>query len=619
MEKECAKSSQPCPRKVSENITLKFQEAVKDLKLGELLHDDLFGLFEAMSAIEMMDPKMDAGMLCNRGSRKIISFDQAVQDKMLKLDGFSNAELIGIIDSTFACLVSWLEGHSLAQTLFINLYLHKPYMIEDRALRVFCLATYKLLEEIKDLVHNGMVYEEEDFQPMQYGYHLNPDISQQRMIGMLREVEEDLYRKNRSNPDPETHALFARIKFLRLFLQVLISMFKKDEQPVISDCNRLLANCLDMLHIMQKTMHMGIISKDSDSEYILGFEPSINQRLLPPTFPRYTKIKSRFGAIGYFIDVAERFKIVTKITTITSLHHAMVSISDVDFIPVFIHSSLDNAVNIQRKDRRKKRNAERVDAYLHTLSVNSPISRPHIACFGTWILYHTLRIMIMYLLAGFELELYSVHEFYYIYWYLYEFLYGWLISALSRADSFLLENEILHDVHKGKGATKKKPRNKKKSRQYNRDIVYLQALQNMCGGYYKALMGFRLEGKLTIPNPRFDSEQVRYEHRFAPFQNLLTPPPVVYSEFREMTSFERFQQQPVDSVFLYIAGCKHFHQARQLLESIVPDSELTDLLTICKTNFIVLKLLAGGHKKDSTKPPEFDFTKNKYFATMKIV
>ncbi|CAH1285825.1 unnamed protein product [Diabrotica balteata] len=687
METDCVNSPQSCPRKVpaSWNITSRFQEAVKDLKLGELLHDDLFGLFEAMSAIEMMDPKMDAGMLCNRGSRKIITFDQAVQDKILKLDGFSNAELIGIIDSTFACLVSWLEGHSLAQTVFINLYLHKPYIIEDRILRVFCLAMYKLLDEIKELVHNGMVYEEEDFQPMQYGYHLNPDISQQRMIGMLREVEEDLHKKNRINPDEETHALFARIKFLRLFLQVLISMFKKDEQPVISECTRLLVNCLDMLHIVQKSVDKGVTSEDANSEYILGFEPSINQRLLPPTFPRYTKIKSRSEAIAYFIDVTERFKIATKITSITSLHHAMDFFIDFSksspcilsrsalqmmypgstgnlkeilkeavksFIspPALISKALLN--NPQAKhyvdtflshctrpftlflqlcghNRARQRDklahiledftslqdeAERVDAYLHTLSVNSS----HIACFGTWILYHTLRIMIMYLLTGFELELYSVHEFYYIYWYLYEFLYGWLISALSRADSFLAENELLHDPHKGKGATKKKPKNKKKSRQYNKDIVYLQALQNMCGGYYKALMGFRLEMKLIIPNPRFDSEQVRYEHRFAPFQNLLTPPPVVYSEFKEMTSFERFQQQPIDSAFLYIAGYKHFYQARKLLESIAPDSEISDLLTICKTNFVVLKLLAGGHKKDSTKPPEFDFSKNKYFATMKI-
>lgn len=51
---------------------------------------------------------------------------------------------------------------------------------------------------VKKLFFRAMVYEEEDFQPMQYGYHLNPDISEQRIIGMLREVEEELHRKIRS-------------------------------------------------------------------------------------------------------------------------------------------------------------------------------------------------------------------------------------------------------------------------------------------------------------------------------------------------------------------------------------------------------------------------------------
>lgn len=143
-----------------------------DLELGELLHDEMFGLFEAMSAIEMMDPKMDAGMLCNRGARRAKSFDQAVdvsveekffpivffprrvfQDGSLKLLDFSYDELIGIMDTTLACIVSWLEGHSLAQTVFTNLYLHKPYQIEDKALRYFCLMVYKLLEVIKDYIH----------------------------------------------------------------------------------------------------------------------------------------------------------------------------------------------------------------------------------------------------------------------------------------------------------------------------------------------------------------------------------------------------------------------------------------------------------------------------------
>lgn len=43
-----------------------------------------------------------------------------------------------------------------------------------------------------------MVYEEEDFQPMQYGYHLTPDISEQRIIAMLREVEEDYQKRTRT-------------------------------------------------------------------------------------------------------------------------------------------------------------------------------------------------------------------------------------------------------------------------------------------------------------------------------------------------------------------------------------------------------------------------------------
>ena len=47
-------------------VTRVFRDSADELVLGELLHDANFGLFEAMSAIEMMDPKMDAGMLCNQ-------------------------------------------------------------------------------------------------------------------------------------------------------------------------------------------------------------------------------------------------------------------------------------------------------------------------------------------------------------------------------------------------------------------------------------------------------------------------------------------------------------------------------------------------------------------------
>lgn len=45
-------------------------------------------------------------------------------------------QYLGIIDNSIACLVTWLEGHSLAQTVFINLYAQQPQKIEDKNLKV---------------------------------------------------------------------------------------------------------------------------------------------------------------------------------------------------------------------------------------------------------------------------------------------------------------------------------------------------------------------------------------------------------------------------------------------------------------------------------------------------
>lgn len=49
-----------------------------ELALGELAQDDVFGLFEAMSAIEMMDPKMDVGMGYNKNDAPPHTFESAV-------------------------------------------------------------------------------------------------------------------------------------------------------------------------------------------------------------------------------------------------------------------------------------------------------------------------------------------------------------------------------------------------------------------------------------------------------------------------------------------------------------------------------------------------------------
>lgn len=58
----------------------------------------------------------------------------------------------------------------------------------------------------------------------------------------------------------------------------------------------------------------------------MGFDAMVNQRLLPPTFPRYTKIKPRVEALEYLDELLNRLKTVTKITNHTGFHAALVSV-----------------------------------------------------------------------------------------------------------------------------------------------------------------------------------------------------------------------------------------------------------------------------------------------------
>ncbi|KAK1786971.1 hypothetical protein P4O66_017338, partial [Electrophorus voltai] len=766
------------------DITQDFKGACKELKLGELLHDKLFGLFEAMSAIEMMDPKMDAGMIGNQVNRKVLNFEQAVKDEAIRVKDLSLPELIGIVDTCFCCLITWLEGHSLAQTVFTCLYVHNPELILDPALKAFALGILKVCDIAREKVNKAAVFEEEDFQAMTYGFKMANNVTDLRVTGMLKDVEDELQRKVKSTRsrqgeqrDPEVEldhqqclALFSRIKFTRLLLTALIS-FTKKETSAVSEAQKLMSQAADLLPAIHSTIQYGIQSQNDttkgDHPIMMGFEPLVNQRLLPPTFPRYAKIIKREEMVSYFSKLIERIKTVCEVINTTNLHsildffcefseqspcvlsrsllqttflidnkkvfgtHLMQDmIKDAlryfvsppvlspnttllllpgvnwsyicrcslynnhqakDYIDSFVtHCSRPfcSLIQIHGHNRARQRDklghileefatlqdelyfsraelpyalhytrgetcgvvadvvccdeAEKVDAALHGLLMKLEPQRQHLACLGTWVLYHNLRIMIHYLLSGFELELYSMHEYYYIYWYLSEFLYAWLMSTLSRADSSQMAEERIVEEQQQKGRSSKKSKKKKKARPLGKEITMSQAYQNMCAGMYKTMIALDMDGKVRKPQFELDSEQVRYEHRFAPFNSVVTPPPVHYIQFKEMSDLKKYNPPP-RSADLYTAASKHFQQAKLILENVSsPDAEarpamlkpapnnfstvvpllafwVNRILKVAKPNIVVMKLLAGGHKKETKALPEFDFSAHKYFPIVKII
>ncbi|CAG2176746.1 unnamed protein product, partial [Oppiella nova] len=158
--------------------------------------------------------------------------------------------------------------------------------------------------------------------------------------------------------------------------------------------------------------------------------------------------------------------------------------------------------------------ADKVDNYLNGFTQKSDPQTSHLGYYSTWVLYHILRVMTQYLLSGFELELYSPHEYQYIFWYLYEFLYGWIVSTLNRASNLILEQEVIADQiqQQMKGKSKKSRPKKRKQRPHYQQILIHQSLQHLNNGFYKAICGFKLDNKLPVPQSALNSEQIRYEH-----------------------------------------------------------------------------------------------------------
>lgn len=141
-------------------------------------------------------------------------------------------------------------------------------------------------------------------------------------------------------------ALNTRIKFVRLLFQILLSFNRRENHSSsMGETQRLLTTCGLLIPSLIKNIDKGVPQVDCEEAllyqccvmfvinillyftdwcYKLGFDPLINQKLLPPTFPRYTKIKPAAEAYVYFDSLLTRLKQICKLTNCTTYISALV-------------------------------------------------------------------------------------------------------------------------------------------------------------------------------------------------------------------------------------------------------------------------------------------------------
>lgn len=341
-----------------EDITEKFFNACKNcLEPGEIAHESFFNLRYAMSAIDIMNPSMDSGMV---KSRKIATLHHAIENGELPLESFTDQEvLLGVIDELIVLFVNWITGDPLIQTVYTCMYMHCIPYIGDERLALFCEALRRNIIFFRRVLLTLPSFEDEDFCPNKNKIPLTSitktlfpakkisnsyfDCSNERLVELLQDQQEKLVESGKLGSDlcSRLNLVASMLKFEEHFSNFLAVLVEEDveeafgnpamkdfSEPIFPDpekplksvqmtialfsatCEKILTDLTELVAISKTLYQTADHGKDAGpgkanpkSEFyrIPGFEPYLTLSALTASvqrFPRSLSRKCIFSFLG---------------------------------------------------------------------------------------------------------------------------------------------------------------------------------------------------------------------------------------------------------------------------------------------------------------------------------
>ena len=141
-----------------------------------------------------MDPKMDSGMELQ--ITPTFTVKEAREGGLLPSDNTLNMlQVILVMDRLFQAEIAFYKGHNLLQTIFSCLYIHDLRELTNPFLQVYFYATLKCCNLIRETVAQTDICEEEDFNGIQFGFHLSDKLERDTLFKMLSLTEDILLSK----------------------------------------------------------------------------------------------------------------------------------------------------------------------------------------------------------------------------------------------------------------------------------------------------------------------------------------------------------------------------------------------------------------------------------------
>jgi predicted house-cleaning noncanonical NTP pyrophosphatase (MazG superfamily) len=653
-----------------EDITSFMKEVSEELGTDHLVARDPFTVHEAMSSLEIMDPKMDSGM----NAENIKTIEEAIELNSLPKE-LTPQQVIGVMDRLFVLEAMWYEGFPMAQTLNTCLYLYNPDVVPDPTLKAFIRAMLQRCNLVREVVLRADLYEEEDFLSSTFGLNLQEKVEEEvEIYESIKKVEEELAKKE------NVEALLARIRFAKAMLAAHRNM----EKPACKGLDLAkddLDQALQQLPIISSTISQGTLPD-------AVFEPEIARRLhssIPPRFPPPYEFEV---AVQKWTAVAQQLKMVCNLPSYNSLKLLELGFEEIgkkapnivvrsrmlkvgitpdlkafgqtplkewilksaaeDYhVPKHLleHTAFKNFIDkisktylryfrflAMNKARQRRKFSRHIEEWCLRASEGDLIEDkigggPQSGDFiiGYWMTDRLLRIMVKYLQLGFELQLYEPYEYLMIFWYL-DNLYSYMIDNYRQ----LLHKTILNTSgpkRRNKKADKKKPVKKADPSVPLPETPFtleMELQHNLIRGLLRVIAACSLEKKVPQLELKFGSGLSRFNSRFLPFLRLNHPPHYSYAQFLQTTDLSKI---PADKIFK--GANEAFKASKTCIEKLIaqgktlPAQLINELKTayykVTVTNSVNLALMEREQKqKNPNTMAKFDFGSNPYFPIVSL-
>lgn len=360
-----------------EDVKEQFFEACGELELGQLVSSVTFHLQDGMSAVEVLEPKMDVGM---HRHKKGLGLQDCVEKGIYE---GSLGDQLALMDATFCMFVAYLEGSAIAQTIWTNVMIPQVNEVDHEIYTVFSHGIVHLTSACRHIIRTSYCFEEEDFNallPYRVKSHWTRTETMKQIrqvVSKLKKIDQRVRPKARVSSKKELDpaelekkkmsdsylGISVRLDFIYEMLEVLAlltpsqksanepynqeeddDVYDEDEEeseeqdfsPRFHEADKVINRLLIVVKAMFDTVSLGTQAPngiDGNFGWLLGIEPDLNYKTMPPSFPRKVKIPNRKEAYDFLFEMVKRLVeiICDAPTTATNMHQMFEKAHDFSF------------------------------------------------------------------------------------------------------------------------------------------------------------------------------------------------------------------------------------------------------------------------------------------------